>query len=334
MNPNTFYSGFSVDYDQHLLELFTEKPDDHITLFTLWEEAFADFDNVNVLLSGGIDSQFSLSVLSTLGKTIHVYICSFVWEDVVFNGPDVIHAMRYCDRYNLRYTSIEIDYKQFLHTNKHLEFCKMYKATSPQIALQLAILDLIDSNEPFVLGGDLPLMQFDFNHDRSVVLGSGYQPFITRPFLNYALANNKIVIKDLFRLNPYTHYLGFKQFIETTKKHKLILTQNLNGNGASQELRRLIYTDIGCNLIPPLAKNTGFEQLKTHLAMHSGVYNQFDLLYRYPLEHTLKAYDWADITLFKVKHNKEVMDEMKKEYEEFCINTPDLKISEFYNFIL
>ena len=333
MSPSNFYSGYNLDYENRVLEIFTKQPDDNETLFTLWADAFADIEHVNLLLSGGIDSQFALSVLLSLGKSVKVYICSFIWEDAVFNGPDVIHAMRYCNRFNLDYTSIEIDYKHFLHTNKHLEICKKYKAVSPQIALQLAMLDLIDNNDPIVMGGDLPLMQFDFEKQRSTIIGLSYQPFIMTPFLNYARYNNRIVIKDLFRLNPKTHYLGYKQCIDTTKKHKMVIPHTMKGIGATQALRKLIYSDIGANILPPLAKNTGFENLKSHLAMHSGIYNQFDMLYRYPLENTLRLEPWYNHSIFKVTTDK-IISELRQEYEQFCIGNTELHHLEFYNFIL
>lgn len=334
-DSSQFYKGFKVDYTERTLDILLEEPPENVTLIDVWGESFATFDKVNVCLSGGIDSQFALSTVKRLGKEAHVYIFQFLWEDTVFNSPDVLHAIRYCERFEHKYTVIDIDYKNFLHTSQHLKICKLYKARSPQIAIQLKMIDLIpDTHTPVILGGDVPLLEYDKNKETSNVMGLSYQPYMTNAFLNYGQANNRIVIKDLFRVSPVTHYLGLKQLVETTKKHKLILTNEHIGTVSTQPLRKLIYSDIGAELIPPLLKQTGFEMLKMHLAKLSGVYNQYDVLFRYPLENTLTQESWFHFDNFKVRIKPSSIKQIKNEYENFCKETDDLSVVENYNFIL
>lgn len=334
-DSSLFYSGYKVNYEERTLDIFLEEPAESTTLMDAWSEAFADFTKVNVCLSGGIDSQFALSIMKRLGKQVHVYIFQFLWEDNVFNSPDVLHAIRYCERFDHAYTVIDIDYKNFLHTNQHLKICRLYKARSPQIALQLKMIDLItDTETPVILGGDVPLLEYDKNSETSNVIGISYQPYMTNAFLNYSQANNRIVIKDLFRISPVTYYLGLKQLLETTKQHKLILTSDHSGAGSTQPLRKLIYSDIGAELILPLLKQTGFEILKLHLAKMSGVYNQYDVLFRYPLENTLKQEGWFHLDNFSVRIKQSSIKQIKNEYEIFCKETADLQAVENYNFIL
>lgn len=334
-DSSQFYKGYKVDYNERTLDILLEEPDNGTTLFNAWDETFAGFNKVNVCLSGGIDSQFALSVMKRLGKQIHVYIFQFIWEDNVFNSPDVLHAIRYCERFNHPYTIIDIDYKHFLHTGQHLKVCKLYRAASPQIALQLKMIDLIEDKEtPVVLGGDVPMLEYDKSKKTSNLIGLQYQPFMTNAFLNYGLTNNRIVVKDLFRINPVTYYLGLKQLVETTKQHKLILTINHTGSGSTQPLRKLIYSDIGADLVPPLLKQTGFEILKMHLAKLSGVYNQYDVLFRHPLERTLKQESWFHVSKFNVRIKQFEVQKIKKEYESICNESADLEEVVNYNFIL
>ncbi len=334
-DSSQFYKGYKVDYNERTLDILLEEPNSDTTLFNAWDEAFAGLDKVNVCLSGGIDSQFALSVMQRLGKQIHVYIFQFIWEDNVFNSPDVLHAIRYCERFNHPYTIIDIDYKHFLHTGQHLKICKSYKARSPQIALQLKMIDLIDdASVPVVLGGDVPLLEYDPEQKTSRVIGLDYQPYMTNAFLNYGQTNNRIVVKDLFRITPEIFYLGFRQFLETTKAHNLTLVNRLNGAGSTQPIRKLIYSDIGADLIPPLIKQTGFEILKMHLAKLSGVYNQYDVLFRYPLENTLRQESWFYLDSFKVRIKQASIQKIKEQYETFCNGSTDLKFIDIYNFIL
>lgn len=333
-DSSLFYKGYNVDYNERTLDIFLEEPAESVTLMDAWSAALAEFDKVNVCLSGGIDSQFALSIVNRLGKTAQVYIFQFLWEDTVFNSPDVLHAMRYCERFNYNYTVIDIDYKNFLYTNQHLKICKLYKARSPQIALQLKMLDLIVDASPVILGGDVPMLEYNNSTETSNVIGIGYQPYMTNAFLNYGQVNNRIVIKDLFRISPVTYYLGFKQLLETTKTHKIILTTDNSGTGSTQPLRKLLYSDIGAELLPPLLKQTGFEMLKMHLAKLSGVYNQYDVLFRYPLENTLRQENWFQSDTFTVRIKQTGIQKIKEEYELFCKESNDLQVIENYNFIL
>lgn len=337
-DPRDFYSGFKIDYENAVIETLVDPNGISTSLLSVWEERFKNFNQVNVCLSGGIDSQFVLSTLKKLKKEITVYIFSFVWEDCVFNAPDVIHAIRYCQRYGYDYTNIEIDYKVILEGAEFINYCKTYKTDSPQIVIQLKMLDCIKNSNPIFLGGDIPLLEMDDKANKANFISLSYQPFMTNAFLNYSIIHNKIVIKELFRMDPVTHALSYKEFINTTKKHKLIMLNSNNAyTGQSQPLRIKYYTDLGADIMPPLLKNTGFEILKMHLAKISGVYNHFDLLYRLPIKQILANEEWYKNWTDSKKAILKIhpfLKELKQEYEDFCKTTPDVNPIELYNFIL
>lgn len=337
MNPAEFYRGYSINYDEKSMEVFAEKPANNDTLMSLWADKFANFSNVNVCFSGGIDSQFVLSILNSLGKTINVYIFSFLWEDTVFNSPDVLHAMRYCNKFGFEYRNIEIDFKDFVNTNKHLDYCLTYKTNSPQIALHLKMLDCIDNPHPIFFGTEIPLFEHNLETMNVSCAGLLNHLFATNSFLNYSLINNKLVIKDLFALTPQTHYLGFKQFVNTAIQHKIIFpedTSSANAGGRAQPIRKLFYTDLGVTLLPPLLKNTGFEILKMHLAKRTGVYNQFDVDYRYPVDNTLNRENWYGGNKYRLKFKNNLIEELRIYYEQVSRDDPEMTPLEIYNFIL
>lgn len=336
LKQEDFYKGFRVNYDEKTLEILTAPSDEQHSLIDEWATQFKQFDKVHVCLSGGIDSQFVLSILHNLKKDIHVFVFSFLWENCVINSSDVVHATRLCNQFGFEYTSIDIDFKQFLHTGESLKVCKKYKAHSPQVALQLKMLDYIPNKEiPVFLGGDLPMFTYNGKTEKAEISGFNNVVFTTNAFCNYGIINDRIVIKDLFRINPVTTYLGFKEVVNVAKKTKLVVPADITGSGTSQQIRKHVYTNLGATLISPLLKNTGFEMLKQHLAIESGVYNQFDLLYRAPLENTINQESWMDVTKgysFLIK--KSAISELLNEYERFCRETPDIKFCKAYNFIL
>lgn len=333
-NPEQFYRGFNIDYNNKNIEALTNEHAEY-PLMEIWRKAFASYPRVNMCLSGGIDSQFVLSMLSKLEKEITVYIFSFVWEDCVFNAPDVLHAIRYCDRFGHTYKNIEIDCKPFFDGTESVEYCKKYMTVSPQIALQLKMMDYIENDDPIFLGGDVPFLDFNFSKKRANFIGISYQPFMTHAFLNYGIINNKIVVKDLLRICPDAHAVSYNEFIKTTKQHKLICPAE--GNVQTQPLRVLYYRDLGADIITPLLKNTGFENLKLHLAKKTGIYNQYDIKYRHPLAQLLANESWSQQSPLSNKYNlilNNHLIKIKDEYEEFCKTTPDIKPIELYNFDL
>jgi hypothetical protein len=334
LDSSQFYQGFIPDIEQRQVSLLLNRPEEDVSLHDLWEAKFSDFNKVNVCLSGGIDSQFVLSLMARLKKDVSVYIFAFVWEDCVFNSPDVTHAVRYCKRFGHSYSVIEIDYEKFLKENKHIQFCKTYSLSSPQIALQLHMLDHIENDNPTFLGCDIPLFQYDFIENKAHLVNTGSYLSIPLPFLNYAKINQKLIIKELFSISSEIHYLSFKHFIDTTKKHKLVIDKNFPSSGVSQPLRKLFYSDLGANILPPLLKNTGFELLKMHLAKTTGIYNEFDLKYREPLTLFLANTQKVDLGSFRVVTKGDELGNLLQEFENFCQTTPDIKPIELYNFIL
>jgi len=335
-DPAEFYRGFNINYNARIIESLVSTDTAHNTLLSLWAEKFKNFTAVNMCLSGGIDSQFVLSMLAKLEKDITVYIFSFVWDDCIFNAPDVLHAIRYCERYGHEYKNIEINYKEMLSGSEFLNYCRRYKTTSPQISLQLKMLDYIDNSNPTFLGGDTPMLTYDFNTQTASIDGINYQPFMTYAFLNYAEQNNQIIIKEMFRMDPESHALAYKEFLNTIKRHKIVLPSSRTNSGLLQPFRLLFYRDLGAEILPPLLKNTGFETLKMHLAKQTGVYNQYDVTYRFPLEQLLMNEEW-----YVAQHIKPFraivpkwLNEVKQELEDFYRTTPDIKPIELYNFIL
>lgn len=335
-SADRYYSGFKLDYTNKTFEIMFEDSDK--SLMEIWAEEFKSFTDVNVCLSGGIDSQFLVYLMGCLKKQIKIYIFSWVWEDCVFNSPDVLHAIRFCERHNLSYTNIEIDYKKFISATQLLETCRKYKTDSPQIALQLKMLDLIDNDNPIFLGADTPIMQYDFKNNKASIAGINYQFFSTGAFLNYANINKKIIIKDVFKMTPETQFQSYKHFLNTTKKYKMIYPFTGEESAISiQPIKKLMYDELGAKefIIEPLLKNTGFEILKMHLAKKTGIYNQYDLLYRAPIKSSLKAEDWYEgLKQFKVKIRHPAMKSFVQEYEKFCQDTEGLNKIDIYNFIL
>ena len=97
------------------------------------------------------------------------------------------------------------------------------------------------------------------------------------------------------------------------------------------------YKSFGVDIKMPILKNTGFEDLKKHMALYSGIYNEFDLKFRYPLEDILSENRWYNhffkfFTLDqRLDHNCDFV-ELAASYKNIIETSSNLKDLSLYNF--
>ena len=101
------------------------------------------------------------------------------------------------------------------------------------------------------------------------------------------------------------------------------------------KLKHEIYEDIIPGGLNPLTKNTGFEKIKKHLASQTGIYNQFDLLYRKPLEHIFSTNQKQSVddgmVTGSVKYiAKKLPQELTKEYRQAIDENDSQCVYEYY----
>jgi len=279
-----------IKYDPDLGIASTKmvKPSDpNKTILDKIREHLKGVKNAHVCLSGGVDSQFWLRVLEHFNINYRATTYLTTWDGAPINTDDYVCAELVAKKFNLgeRWNVIEIDLKKFLNSNRPFELAKKYKTASQQIALHCHFLEkIVNPNETFFMGGDgIFLME---GNDDDACLGvqlSNLQDLLT--YKNLFNLHNVKYFKDVWYLDREMPYLGFMLNIDITKKYKTHLSKKVQPtNPDTLEIKHLMWEEILPGTVNTLIKITGFERIKKHLAMESGIYNQFDILYRKPLQ--------------------------------------------------
>ena len=284
---------FRFDSETSTLSIKITKPDNNDPLIKDIVSQFKHVEKANVALSGGIDSQFALRVACELGVPVKAYTYVTMWEDAVINADDVLTAELIAEKQNVELIKIPMDLKKFLGTNQHIEYGKRYATKSPQIAFHLYFIEQTfkDIEGTLFLGGEVPMMLKNSPDETGPMdiagLNSGFFMATTVAYRHLCNKLNIDLVKDILYYTPDIIYKSLCTSIDVAKEKQMHCEYNEEDMilPYPHKLKHEIYEAIIPGGVSPLIKNTGFEKLKKHLATQTGIYNQFDLLYRKPLEH-------------------------------------------------
>ncbi len=329
------------------------KPDHDITVWDIWAQYFSNVTEAQVCLSGGIDSQFALQAAKKLGVNVRAITYAGIWQDSVINARDLVTSQRLCNQWDIPLEIIDVDLYDFLNSNELVDLALEYKTSSPQVACHLKFLSKLDNSNPVIMGGDPPIFYYyKWANGHSTIETSLKDQIVSidAPYYNYASKNNLILFKELFYLDPQSLYLGYKQNLQLATNQQIYLCNTLHKTAddyssyfqSSNKINAMLYKtefykSFGVDIKMPILKNTGFEDLKKHMALYSGIYNEFDLKFRYPLEDILSENRWYNhffkfFTLDqRLDHNCDFV-ELAASYKNIIETSSNLKDLSLYNF--
>jgi asparagine synthetase B (glutamine-hydrolysing) len=254
-----------------------------------------DKQDVNIALSGGLDSQFMLQCCLQLDKNITLYTYRSFWGDVIVNSEDLYFAEMIAKRHNLKHYIIDIDLKPFFTTFQHYKYGKDFFNTSPQLAVHFHFLKLIKKEydiQHILMGGDLPIFKYAKVNDKEKLFLSGESVYqdIMAPYYLFCDSIDVECVKDIFYHSEELVYLGFENNLNLLKNRKVYCLGPDNSHPdhvpykeSHYKYKEMLYKNIFEDLNIQSFQTNGFETLKKLLASETGVYNQFDILYREPL---------------------------------------------------
>lgn len=284
----------SIDLEQKTVHV--DLAETSTDLFGLWKKQFEQMPEVVVCLSGGLDSQFSAHLAKHHCSRVQAVTFAYYWEYNLVNAHDVSVASRFAEKIDLDHQIIDIDIKGFLN-GELMDYSREFHTGSPQIAVHLYAIHkhLSDYNMPILLGGEAPLVAKD---NDTAVLPSRWPTTQNRnfshtnlynyvhlvlPYLMLSSHSGCKIIRDPFLMSSEIYYQAFMQNLVVIEKNKCIFEMGDPLRGEISDYKYLYYDSFEYDLVPPLKKRTGFEAIKSHLAIETGIYNEFDLRYRKPL---------------------------------------------------
>lgn len=287
----------SIVCDYSTSSIVTYYKQSKLSLFDHWDNMFDKQVQYQFCLSGGIDSQFSCYVMRKLGLKFDIVIWEYLWDGITVNSHDVMVAQKYANNFSLPYTIESFDLKEFLNSEECVELALKYRTNSPQIAVHMKLLEIASSRyDSFVLGGDVPVLQYSSKSQTAGTASNMSKGLLVQALLayyNFGLINNKQVIKDLFRMSDETMFLSVKQNIDVVEKFNVYFDDSEWKKSSNMKYKSYYYQSLGADNLYPMIKSTGFETLKKMLAEETGVYNQFDVQYRYPVEEAFYGTSWG-----------------------------------------
>lgn len=105
-----------------------------------------------VSLSGGLDSEFVLAVLLSLGMKATPVIMR-----TQYNHPETAYAFKFCKKNNLTPIIFDLDYDNFVKSGKMMDYCLSMKCSSPWHASNAWLLKQLDGT--VLTGNDPPHMK-------------------------------------------------------------------------------------------------------------------------------------------------------------------------------
>jgi hypothetical protein len=204
---------------------------------------------VMVCFSGGIDSEVAIRSFLECNIPVKAAICKFKNN---LNSYDVNHAVEFCRKNEVEYYFFELDVLEFLFSENFNSYVKEYSMISPQIPVQLWLLDQFDEF-PVVCGGDLALFAKD---NKEIVMRIKPQ---TSTVSRHLLKKNRLG-GPLFHIhNPEQVWSFLKD--ETIKNWCKHWNHKKNKITQNHCLKAIVYEKYFPGL-KPRTKKTGFENFQ------------------------------------------------------------------------
>jgi|TARA_B100001093_G_scaffold36602_1_gene31390 hypothetical protein len=285
--------GMIVDCSMdHYVDVFANETNK--SLLECIADILHDKQDIHLCLSGGLDSQFSLLYCLELEKNVTAYTYRSIWKDTILNVEDVYIAEQLAKKYNFKHHIIDIDLYEFYESKMHFKYGPDFLNNSPQLSVHFYFIELLKEKfniDHILLGGDPPLLRYKEIKHKSKnlnIVGEHFLQDIMAPYYFFCESIGVECIRDIYFHSPEAVYKSYLNNLDVIK-NKGVYASTFSDFDSTQRYRRDIYMykyeyykNIIPNLIPQKSETTGFENLKKILATETGIYNQYNLLYRNP----------------------------------------------------
>ena len=107
---------------------------------------------INLLYSGGIDSEFVLVMLKKLKIKFSVITMKLVYDNLILNTQDVYYSEKFCRHNGIKQKFIDLDLKKFYESGDYKNYITTYSIKSAYLASQFWLLSQLDGFN--IIGGN------------------------------------------------------------------------------------------------------------------------------------------------------------------------------------
>lgn len=246
------------DYKENklIIDSVTGKKVHHITLkdvpadntksyLDMAHDILSNKGKVDILLSGGQDSELLLRTVIALGIPHNVITMKLLVDGCIVNTQDLYYSELYCRENDIKQNIITLDVLDFFESERYLDYLVPYSIIEPHVATHFWMLEQCD---------DTPIFAGDYSW-----------PWVNKPVLS----------PHRFEYSSYSRFMHDKNIngIGSFLNHSLELnmhliekhTQYYNDKLESGRFKSNLYSSLGVGEFVPRLRNSGWEGLTSKL---------------------------------------------------------------------
>lgn len=114
---------------------------------------------MHITYSGGLDSEYALSLFLKLGIPITPVIMNMTLPDRTDNSIETTYAYKFCESKNLTPKIVDLDFNNFVDSGKLVDICLTAKCCRPELAASFWLAEQLDGT--VVTGNDPPHLKLN-----------------------------------------------------------------------------------------------------------------------------------------------------------------------------
>ena len=261
MNTNSWYDGLN-DYKKITLvanpetkkhtftvELLDVETNNYNSIYEVYSTHLSNRQTkfVEVLFSGGLDSEFALHTCLKLNIPVRAITARLLVNNCPINTHDLYYSERFCRANNIEHKIVDIDAKTFFENGDHIKYLEPYYITEAHVATLFKLLEMTtgfpilggEYSWPWIHGKILSPHRHHFNQFDRFMKDNGINGIGN--MIGHSLESNMTFIKE----------------------HLAIQTKLENENNKFIPiLKQSILNNLGYNISEPRLRSYGWERLR------------------------------------------------------------------------
>lgn len=107
---------------------------------------------VEVLLSGGVDSEFVIHTCLANNIPVRALSMRLLVDGVTINTPDMYYSEKYCRGHKVEQNIVDLDVRKFFENGDHYKYLDPFRIATPHVATQFWVAE--QASDFVVYGGD------------------------------------------------------------------------------------------------------------------------------------------------------------------------------------
>lgn len=148
-NPDDLYRQYSIEY----LDVPGARTD--VSLIEIFGNQLSQYSNVEVLYSGGLDSEMVLYSCLCNRIPVQAMTMRLLIDGVLLNVSDFYYSEKFCREHGIKQNIVDLDVRKFFESGEHERYLSPYRIYAPHVATHFWLLEQC-SGFP-VIGGEYPV---------------------------------------------------------------------------------------------------------------------------------------------------------------------------------